>query len=541
MSEFTEISKEIARDFLHSVIFADDRIGLNQVLEEKIITPTREILAKEEPKVEKPLVDTSFDIAPIISEFLKQGIPCSFYTLKELDTPEMYIKNFKKADALILDWQIKHDDGEFILSILDGIFDKTRNSLKVVLIYTGSNGLVEIIDKIKNHFPDIQFEVDSDDNCSIKCGSFKVSVYAKTGIAISQQLQHRVKDEIQLIEALIDDFISITAGLITNTVLKAITVIRQDTHRILSLYNKELDSAFLAHRGSLPVVDDAGELLKDSIINSLKAILDYNDVESYCSINPIKKWMSKSNFSEKEILLNKKALKVSKSGILNWQKIGFIDIIKELWKKQFPAIELDDEKVNNIFNKEIHKIALSFFLPDGVANDSYEEKFSILTHHKSNYANPAYTPRLTLGTIIQGERTHQYWLCVQQKCDSVRLDDKPRRFLFLPLSVAKENGKFNYIIPSGASFVKVKVDLDTYNLRTIKFNANKAGAVQARRYGKSSNYFFIQHYRSKTAENFKWILDLKDAHAQRIANMYAAKLARVGLDESEWLRRWSGN
>jgi hypothetical protein len=45
----------------------------------------------------------------------------------------------------------------------------------------------------------------------------------------------------------------------------------------------------------------------------------------------------------------------------------------------------------------------------------------------------------------------------------------------------------------------------------------------------------------KIDEKFIWILDLKEAHAQRIANLYAARLSRVGLDESEWLRRWAGN
>ncbi len=33
--------------------------------------------------------------------------------------------------------------------------------------------------------------------------------------------------------------------------------------------------------------------------------------------------------------------------------------------------------------------------------------------------------------------------------------------------------------------------------------------------------------------------DLNDAQAQRVANNYASQLSRVGLDESEWLRRWA--
>lgn len=41
-------------------------------------------------------------------------------------------------------------------------------------------------------------------------------------------------------------------------------------------------------------------------------------------------------------------------------------------------------------------------------------------------------------------------------------------------------------------------------------------------------------------EMFQWVFDLKDADAQKVANHFAAQLARVGLDESEWLRRSSG-
>ena len=34
-----------------------------------------------------------------------------------------------------------------------------------------------------------------------------------------------------------------------------------------------------------------------------------------------------------------------------------------------------------------------------------------------------------------------------------------------------------------------------------------------------------------------WIAQLKPAHAQRIAEALGRELTRVGLDESEWLRR----
>lgn len=540
MPTFTDISKDIVCEFLHNVVLADDRIEFkSEALPSVIKSATRESVAETKTVPEIKISEKAVNVKPILDEFVSKGIPCSFLVLNNAVQPKIYSKNLKKSDALILDWQVESDGGDFILQILDSLIGKDKNSLRVILIYTGFPNLKSIIQKIKDKFSEILFETDPTHGCSIRHGSTLISVYAKTVLSVDPALSNRVVNEKQLVEALISEFTSITSGLVSNVALRSISVIRQNTHRLLSLFNKELDPAFLAHRGSLPVVDDASDLLKESILNSIKAILDYNYIEYDCSIIPIKKWINSFSFSSKGLLLNKQTLKLSKTEIIRWQKDGFIKMVKDVWLKQFPTINLDENKLMNLFKSEIHKFALNHFLPDGLVNNDLEEKFSVLTHHKSNYANPTYLPKLTLGTIIQGKLTKHYWLCVQQKCDSVRLNDQPRRFLFLPLLVPKDNGKFNFLIPTDTSFVKVKVDLNTHSLRTIKFTGNKEGAVYARKFGKSDNFFFIQYYKERTKdENFKWILDLKDAHAQRISNSYAAKLSRIGLDESEWLRRW---
>lgn len=543
MSVFTDLSKNIVCDFLHNVILADDRIEFNSgALPSAIVMPTRENIADSSKTPEINISEKAINVKPILDEFVAKGIPCSFLTLNNTEQPELYIKNLKKSDALILDWQVDSDEGEFILQVLEKLFKDDANSLRVILIYTGFTDLKSIIKKITDTFPEIPFVTESTHGCSIQNGSTIISVYAKTKLSVDPALAYRFVDEKQLVEALITEFTSITSGLVSNVALKSISVIRENTHKLLSLFNKDLDPAFLAHRGSLPVVDDAGDLLKESIVNSIKAILDYNYIEKDCSFKPIAQWINSFEFSVKEIQINKKdKLKLSKSEIIKWQKDGFPKMLKEIWGIQLPGIIYEEKKNKNLFN-DIHKSALSYFLPVEIENNYLEEKFSILTHHKSNYANPSYTPRLTLGTIIQGQNSKKYWLCVQQKCDSVRLEGKPRRFLFLPLENCEGNQIFNFIIPTDASFQKVKVNNETHSLRTIKFTGNIDGSVHARKYGKSKKYIFTQYYKDKKKdENFIWVLDLKDAHAQRIANAYAAKLSRVGLDESEWLRRWSGN
>ena len=51
---------------------------------------------------------------------------------------------------------------------------------------------------------------------------------------------------------------------------------------------------------------------------------------------------------------------------------------------------------------------------------------------------------------------------------------------------------------------------------------------------KEENGSFV--FISSHNEKYRWIVDIKNMHAQRIVNNYCAQLSRVGLNESEWLR-----
>jgi hypothetical protein len=41
---------------------------------------------------------------------------------------------------------------------------------------------------------------------------------------------------------------------------------------------------------------------------------------------------------------------------------------------------------------------------------------------------------------------------------------------------------------------------------------------------------------ASSGTSYRWIAELKPAHAQRVANLFASTFSRVGLDESEWGR-----
>jgi hypothetical protein len=164
-----------------------------------------------------------------------------------------------------------------------------------------------------------------------------------------------------------------------------------------------------------------------------------------------------------------------------------------------------------------------------------DSELALLMSVRSRYGSPP--PRLSLGTIIcetKGE-TSQYLLCVQPRCDSVRLIGK-RAFPFLPLKETPD-GACQLLIDDRGKLVRLRLKDSPCEARMIRFapTTSKEREVLARLVG-TDRVFKV----SGTKTRYRWVADLKPDHAQRIANNYAHKISRVGLTESEWMRLMSG-
>lgn len=544
-SPFFEKSKEIADNFIQSVLFVDDQI----------FSPGDR--------------NHDLDISQLLKTFERAKKLCALSNPQYEDDFDNIIEVAQKADVIVLDWKIildpvegviaEEDDvdeidtrGAFTLRLIKHLLQEKKNEIKLVVIYTGEIELPNIVRSVLNAFEDEGLQQETDN--IIGKPNFKIIVAGKP--TLKDRLYHTPELRNWIIEYndihknILKEFTKMTEGLISNVAIQALTSIRNNSFKLLNIYNKSIDPAFLAHRALLPIVDDAGEILKDSLVTSIKAILDYDEVEKTCSYSHIASWIEQANLSNKSININSRNLTISKKEIKKWQKDGFLNSFVGIWSNQFPNQPLNYEKLENTYRKEIHKKdILSFFRPENIQLNNIDENFSILTHHKSNFSSPSYIPKLTLGTVIKGQKSNTYWLCIQQKCDSIRIKNKEaRRFLFLPLKETNAGKNFNFLYIDNETTIRLQVENDTHSIRTIRFNANKNEAVYAQKHGTSDKYFFKpfyykshQDYNKKYDENFVWIFDLKDEHAQRIANTYSSKLSRVGLDESEWLRRWSGN
>lgn len=342
----------------------------------------------------------------------------------------------------------------------------------------------------------------------------------------------------ELPDFLLEEFTKVTSGLLSNFALLSLHKLRSNTSKILGLYSKDLDHGYLEHKASIPNQDDAENLILEVFKDSIGDLLHYEKVHKSISKGDISKWITERLLNEPKpikngegVLVNRNLQRNSKF-LLNILYSKETDVEKRYVDLLTPLCTSKGQAEKYFKYLKTNNVDLFINTSQEAKKESYLTKFAILTHHKNVFLPRGVKPILSLGTVLKSTKKEIYYICIQQKCDSVRIkDSEERKFLFLPL-VESKNGKFNFISNNG---IKLQLDSKSYSIRTLKFKSNKEGVVEPKK--KNDKYIFEQVYNKRSDEKFEWILDLKDLHAQRIVADYASNLSRVGLNESEWLRK----
>ena len=154
----------------------------------------------------------------------------------------------------------------------------------------------------------------------------------------------------------------------------------------------------------------------------------------------------------------------------------------------------------------------------------------------SDVTTPNKAHFLTLGTIFKKSNS-EFYLCIQPLCDSVRLKPK-NQFLFLKLE--KQGTKkdlddrkgFNIVVNDGND-IFLKIDEKISKLQVFTFiPSDETDRVLV------NNGITINAKSSDNTDvSLTYLAQLRQEHARRISTSFLHKITRVGLDESEWLRR----
>lgn len=543
-SAFFNKSKAIANDFIQSIVFLDDRA-----------------YTRDNQHGQGNVNDLH---APEISKiFAKEKKICAVYDPETLND----ISDFKliaiKSDIVILDWFIdineeienvnEEDDadeydvrGKYTLDVISNLITPDNSDrLKIVLVYTGEVDLVEISEKIRDLNPNFSYDLN---DLKLQIGKTIIFVRAKSNNQEGNDnrfnhlpnLNDKVLKYRELPDFLLEEFTKVTSGLLSNFALLSLHKLRSNTSKIIGLYNRDLDHAYLEHKSSIPNQDDAEDLILEVFKDSIGDLLHYEKVHKSISKTDISNWISIKLLNELKIAKNEEGVDLNAPNVIRRNKELLLNLlyssesnVENRFINQLIAGGLSKSQASKYF-KYLKLNNIDLFVNNDQDGDkaSFLNKFASLTHHKNVFLPRGIKPILSLGTVLKSTKKEIYYICIQQKCDSVRIKmDEARKFLFLPL-VDSKNGKFNFISNDG---IKLQLDSKSYAIRTLKFKSNKDGVVAPK--SKLGKFFFEQFYNTRTDEKFEWILDLKDLHAQRIVADYASNLSRVGLDESEWLRK----
>jgi hypothetical protein len=195
---------------------------------------------------------------------------------------------------------------------------------------------------------------------------------------------------------------------------------------------------------------------------------------------------------------------------------------------------LKDEKASA--NADANRLTSVFTNTLAKAN-SKDREFAVLTAFRSHYLLPP--PQLKLGSVVCTKEAGKvkYLICVQPVCDAVRLkkQDISYTFPFIEMAEVEDASKgFDFAFKHNKKERQFIIQKKPSKMRLLKFKADPTQqAVVASQLPNNTSWFF----QTSTTKKLEWIGELRFPHAQRVAANLATELSRVGLTESEWMRR----
>jgi len=526
--------------------------------------PTKEIVSTLIEDGENEAIETTTIVDAVhelraqelIDIFAERGLICSIIEPDENQLellPQRVVKVARHADLIILDWKLYQSIGDTTVQIIKDIIESDRGTdgrLRTIAIYTGEKDIHGIAERISLAIDGLLLE-GKEEGCVVEKNKFvRIAVFAKDHVSVLQQYSNRKVSLNDLPDKLISEFSKITSGLVANVALDSLAALRTNTHLLLAKLHSGIDIPFLTHRALLPRPDDSAEYLIDLIAAEIRVLLDQYEVEKNASSDVVQRWLA-SNYNDNSTYLLGSS---GSSDNLNFENMN--DLLKNgICNWNFPGQGISEKKQDSK-KRELHKYISQALCQDGRCADDLDNEFAILTSLGRQYSSKSNNDvfKLTLGTILEQELhlenpdvSAKYWLCIQPRCDSSRIE-KNRSFPLLPLEVVAGDNKFSFIVKSfEGNIIKLKLLGKAHNVKMECFTSDpsRGGAVIANQIHLPTEDETTPCVNSKsffeTTEGTKyfWIAELKRDHAQRVANSFANNLSRVGLNESEWLRRWS--
>jgi hypothetical protein len=477
------------------------------------------------------------DAKALTDAFLAAEVICGVHKPTTGDESiALAVKAAKRADIVVVDWYLENHSSAKAKAIITGVLKsdvQEHGRLRLIAIYTSEPGRAEVA-------KDLQAALEREDllkGClslegTTLCSSdTRICIFNKEGTR--QAMDLLPVPEAELPEHLLREFAKLTDGLLANFAVSAVAAVRRGAHHVLARFRNKLDGVYLAHRISLKNPEEAEDMALERIAIELSSLVENADVPGRTLRTPvIDAWLDDRD-GRGQVFKNTTArlpLPLMKELVQ-----GGADRLKN--KAGQEQTERPGAPQKPITNKTI----LDVFYPDEGAARIAAREFTRLTSYKREVGRvrlDEFKPRLTLGALLKVRRDlgdtrlydeieGHFLLCVQPRCDSVRLKG-PRAF---PFQQAKyDPNQFNIIVEGEGADGYLHLEAKPMGTIMLRFDPRENDAIFARKDGDS--YLFTD----ERGRVFEWIGDLDDMKAQRFASDIGASMHRVGVDDFEWLR-----
>jgi len=538
-----EYSIHAAHSFIQTAVFVDDRIyerGSASANEpKKVVVPKSRKRVSRSASVESGEDTVSVEIvteedpAPdsydIVNSFAKKQIVCSLYQPKKTAKVSPASDIFplcRAADVVIVDWDLFGDKGQRALELIDGLISQAvwdvPEQLRLILVYTQEANLFgvanDIYEKVHPGVGDSFKPLEEEDGLAFHTENSRIAVLGKPGRERADTDPRHIVDESDLADITVREFAKLASGILQAATLLGLAEIRKNSRKILSRFNSDLDSAFLTHLAMCLPEEDASSHVIPLLVSEIEAVLEDALSSPLMPENLIKDWC-KDVWEPGDHLAN-----ILGDGN-NYRAIG-----EAILTDGFSGARSVHTCIPKISSNGNIRNASKIFLKS--ADDNANHRFAHLMSSRTFYGGAP--KNLTLGTIVFDEKNKRYLLCLQPVCDSVRIKCK-RSFLFVEFDTTVgtgNNAATHAVVKSGGDVLELFYQSKSYRSVISTFRPTM---------GKDQVMATIEENEPPTfvdtsEENYRWIDQLKTAHAQRAVEHFASDLSRVGLTESEWLR-----
>ena len=531
----TDLSVQNVAAFLQTVVVVDDKAhlrppstnsdstslsGTDQADDEGPVGPRATLVAPSSDMGGYLTDPEDLDAKALVDGFAQEGIACTVLRpVREDDVVTQASKIADLADIVVLDWILDSDNGARATSLMRKMIadGSSTERMRLIAFYTGEPDLRDLTDKaaevLSERFGGVP---DRPSDFVAAKGPVRVAVFGKAYTRTPSEdtgLSERVVSISELPKRLILEFAEMTTGLLPNVAIAGLSEVRAQTHKLLTMFSRSLDPAYLGHRVLLPNPSEAEDQVVGMFVAEVLSILENGGVAKQAGIESIRAWLNEMASSES---LRPTHLSVTSQDALLGLLENGIDNTKGVkfggwkWEKATHAFTSDDDRAVD-------------------AN----RQFAKMMHVKTQYGGPP--PTLTLGTILftESDQCATYWICLQPKCDAVRINGC-RAFPMVPMTpVTNQRDGFEIVVPHQDSWVLLRVPRKPAEIRMFTFESNDPSMDQVTATTSDSTWRF----NTTEDRSFEWVAELKDEHAQRIANEFAGSFSRVGVNESEWVRR----